>query len=121
MSNVRGLVVLNLENNKLDGTIPDALSTWSDLEYLNMGGNKLHGSIPYVHNNTNLQVLLMRRNKLTKNDGPLGVTPYDRFGNVRLDSVDISDNNFEGPFPLSVFGHNLTYLGQSLPPSAPFL
>jgi len=69
-----GLTLLNLTNNKLDGTIPGNLGSLTDLQELYLAHNNLSGSIlEHLGNSTSL---------------------------LRL---DLSFNNLQGDVPVEVF------------------
>ncbi|XP_061999294.1 receptor-like protein 7 [Rosa rugosa] len=116
--NLTKLSFIDLRSNKLDGNIPASLFSLPLLDYLWMSENKFEGSIPsfsgaknvnfidlsyngltgtinstHWGNLTKLSELNLRSNKL---DGNI---PASLFSLPLLRSLDLSSNQFSGPFP----------------------
>ena len=70
------LILINLNNNMLEGNLPLSLTTCSSLESLYISSNSLSGSISSYFNHSNFP---------------------------KLKSIDLSKNEFTGQFPSSVF------------------
>ena len=87
---------LVLISNQLSGSIPSAIGTISELEFLILQSNQLSGDIPIsIGNLPNLTQLLLGGNQFT---GPL--PPI--FGNlISLQTLFLNDNQFTGPIPAS--------------------
>ena len=105
---------LFLENNGLEGTIPD-LSALTSLTSLNLGFNMLNGPIPDLSAQTSLTYISLRENQLTgsvselnslvslthvylDNNRLTGQIP-DLGSLTGLTSVYLSDNRLTGPIP----------------------
>ncbi|KAG5252191.1 LRR receptor serine/threonine-protein kinase [Salix suchowensis] len=56
LENLVSLQVLDLQNNSLDGIVPDDLGDLEDLHLLNLENNKLQGTLPQSLNRENLEV-----------------------------------------------------------------
>ncbi len=89
-----GVTEINLNRNLLNGHLPPALASLSNLEILRMSGNGLAGPIPVALANlaalTNLE---LNDNQL---DGPIP----PQLGNLaNLVWLDLSANNLTGPIP----------------------
>jgi len=96
----RGQVVgIDLELNKLGGTIPSELAILTHLKRLDIGSGNLEGSIPVELYNTltNLEALFARSNRL-ETEISTGVG-----GLQSLTELDLSYNNIRGALP-SEFG-----------------
>ena len=83
---------LNLENNGLNGPIPD-LRTLTSLTSLNLGINRLSGSIPDLSASAGLTFLSLQQNQLT------GGVP-DLTSLVSLRHLDLGDNQLTGRIPV---------------------
>ncbi|XP_052486401.1 receptor-like protein 6 [Gossypium raimondii] len=127
--NLSFLYVLDSSKNKLDGTIPDCIGTFSDpllvvLRTLNLNGNQLEGSVPRSlkncyslevldlgNNNINdtfpywlgtlphLQVLVLRSNRFHGDIQNFSGT--FSFSSLRM--IDLSRNEFSGHIPPELF------------------
>ncbi|XP_054811835.1 probable leucine-rich repeat receptor-like protein kinase At1g35710 isoform X2 [Prosopis cineraria] len=88
------LLVLNLQYNKLSGSIPQSIGMLSRLQYLSLEGNNFSGSIPQsLGHCTNLSVLSMALNNLS------GIIPPS-FGRLtNLTDVRFHRNNLHGDLP----------------------
>ena len=84
---ITNLCYVDFSNNKLTGSIPEEVSTWSGLNYLHLGGNALTGSIPIHWGGAQfLGDLELSRNKLT-GPGSLGALQS-------LSNLDNGDSSF---------------------------
>ncbi|KAB2032416.1 hypothetical protein ES319_D05G371700v1 [Gossypium barbadense] len=128
--NLSFLSVLDLSKNKLGGTIPDCLGTFSDqlsvvkLRTVNLNGNQLEGSIPQsLTSCQGLEVLDLGNNNINDTFPYwLGTLPHlqvlvprsNRFhGDIQnfngtfsfssLRMIDLSRNEFTGHIPLELF------------------
>ncbi|CAI0433189.1 unnamed protein product [Linum tenue] len=120
------LSVLSLRKNMFNGTLPDSLSNLENLRVLSLSHNYFRGEVPDFSRLTNLQVLDLEDNDfgtefpqlgnklvtliLSKNkfrDGlPTEISSY-----YQLERLDLSNNNFVGPFPLCLLAlPSVTYL-----------
>ncbi|RKZ74152.1 MAG: hypothetical protein DRQ57_11990 [Gammaproteobacteria bacterium] len=108
------VVALNLNQNRLKGSLPD-LSALTHLEELNLSENRLSGSLPDFSSLTQLKVLALRNNQFS---GPLpalnSLTQLETAsfyhnqlcGQIpelnslsHLKQLDISQNQLSGPIP----------------------
>ncbi|KAE8656045.1 Leucine-rich repeat protein kinase family protein isoform 2 [Hibiscus syriacus] len=93
--NLSWLVELDLSKNSLYGSMPEELKKLRGLRKMIMGGNELKGNLPIdlFSSLVELQVVDLSRNKL---DGDLSGAIWSM---PKLQSFDVSSNNFTGPFP----------------------
>jgi hypothetical protein len=85
---------INLQENNLQGTLPDDFSLVTDLEVLNLAGNFLVGEIPSsLYGLATLRILDLSHN------GLVGVISDDIYHLTSLESLILSSNSFEGPLP----------------------
>lgn len=88
---VLGLV---LDDNNLNGTLPQEIGDFSELIGLVLSDNELEGAIPAeIGNLTALEALILRGNELT------GTIPPEVNGLTSLDELDLSGNNMNGNIP----------------------
>lgn len=90
------IAFLDLSNNRLQGSIPDALGNITSLRILYLDNNRLHGEIPKsIDNLCKLQEIILNGNNLS------GVLPPNLLAcaNHRLEFVDFSNNQFIGSLP----------------------
>ncbi|XP_056173206.1 receptor-like protein Cf-9 homolog [Syzygium oleosum] len=116
---------LYLSNNNLSGNMPPCFGNMTNLEYLNLSGNKLQGSLPrslvkcgnlltLILNDNEfsdifphwleapyLRALILRSNKF---HGSINLTTFGPSFPF-LDYLDLSFNNFTGPWPTQVFSN----------------
>ncbi|PKI34568.1 hypothetical protein CRG98_045105 [Punica granatum] len=86
-----GLKTLDLSRNSFQGQIPLSLSNCRMLEVLDVGNNQIEGGFPcYLKNTTELRVLVMRGNKLS---GQIGCPDINSTWDL-LQIVDLASNNF---------------------------
>ncbi|XP_020538042.1 receptor-like protein 15 isoform X1 [Jatropha curcas] len=85
---------LNLQGNKITGSIPTTLFNSSYLRILNLKNNFLSGEIPtFVVKNSDLRVLLLGENSLS------GLIPAQLCQFNKMAMLDLSQNSFSGPIP----------------------
>ncbi|XP_078151013.1 uncharacterized protein LOC144546339 isoform X2 [Carex rostrata] len=90
---LNNLAEVYLSNNKLSGQIPSTIDGCQLLQILHLDGNQLNGSIPLsLSNMVGLQDLDISNNALS---GPVP----DFNGQMKLQYLNISFNNFEGELP----------------------
>ncbi|KAL4298625.1 hypothetical protein S245_058012 [Arachis hypogaea] len=90
------LTTLNLNGNNLEGLLPKSLSKCSGLVDLDLGNNQFEDTFPnWLQNISNLEILVLRGNKL-----------YGQIANLKSENIfpsliifDISCNNFSGSLP----------------------
>ena len=94
---------LYLENNNLNGPLPDSLGQLNQLQELALSGNQLNGSIPdSLEHLIRLQVLYLSGNRL---DGSIP----NSLGNLRkLQGLYLNNNQLQGSIPESL--GNLEFL-----------
>ncbi|KAK2983465.1 hypothetical protein RJ640_006478 [Escallonia rubra] len=126
LSSLPVLAVLRLKNNSLSGSLPNSLSRLKSLRVLVLSMNHLSGEVPNLGNLTYLQVLHLEDNNLgphfpnvshklvslvlRKNRFGFGL-PDDLRTFYQLHKLDISSNEFVGPFAPSLLSLPwLTYL-----------
>nr|CAD1826145.1 unnamed protein product [Ananas comosus var. bracteatus] len=85
---------LNVANNYLEGPIPDNLSSCVNLNSLNAHGNKLNGTIPRSFKKLESMTYLNLSSNNLK--GPIPIE-LSRIGN--LDTLNLSDNHLAGYIP----------------------
>ncbi len=93
------VTVLNLEWNRLLGTIPPELGSLSNLEELNLGNNHFTGTIPLELSGLhNLEELDLGGNWLT------GTIPPELSRLANLTSLSLADNELTGSIPPELSG-----------------
>ncbi|XP_009346360.2 receptor-like protein EIX1 isoform X2 [Pyrus x bretschneideri] len=100
----KNLHVLHLENNLLDGEIPDCLSYWPNLTTVNLEDNNLTGKIP-----SSIGDLLSLRSLYLRNNSLSGELPVSLQNCEWLILLDLAGNKFAGGIPIW-FGPSLTVL-----------
>ena len=91
---------INLNGNLLEGPLPQSLVNCIDLEVLDLGNNKINGAFPYwLGSLQKFQVLVIRSNRF---QGCIG-NPKTKFPFPNLRIIDISNNQFNGPLPITYF------------------
>ncbi|XP_038985177.1 probable LRR receptor-like serine/threonine-protein kinase At3g47570 [Phoenix dactylifera] len=106
LTNCSNLQVLQLDDNRLRGTLPSSIANLSTtLQWLVLGGNQISGSLPSdIGKFFNLTLLDLGRSHLT------GSIP-DSVGELRsLQRLYLSNNKLSGPIPTSI--GNLTQLSE---------
>ncbi|KAK6128732.1 hypothetical protein DH2020_037526 [Rehmannia glutinosa] len=104
-SNLTSLLRFDASENNLTGKIPESLAGLS-LESLHLNDNFLEGEIPEVLAlNPNLTELRLFNNRIS------GVLPEFLGMNSDLEEIDVSNNNLEGPLPQNLcYRKKLQYL-----------
>ena len=98
-----------VSNNELVGTIPSALGAISQMTMLDLGNNYFTGSVPLelFENMTKLEQIYLNKNFLTG--------PIPNVASINLEIYDISNNQFDGVVPHSIFQlPNLTSFSSSV-------
>ncbi|KAK6156000.1 hypothetical protein DH2020_010248 [Rehmannia glutinosa] len=96
-SSQKKLVILDLSQNKLSGTIPAAVGDFGSLQLLNMARNSFLGSIPEnIGNLKSLSILDLSENQLN------GSIPSEIGGLASLDELRLEKNSLVGNIPLSI-------------------
>lgn len=105
LSNLSGLILLELSDNSFQGPIPPELGTLANLELLSIEGNGIQYEIPGSFSKlSELRYINLRSNQLHGN------LPASLFYNcTQLSYIDLSDNSFTGRIPLEI-GNHLLYL-----------
>ena len=116
MCGCQALKVLGLVDNAVEGTIPDCLLDFTQLQTLHLGGNRLTGAVP-AFSAASLRSLDLSRNALSgvpafgKLMQATGLTEVDYFGNrlsgglgglaghPALVVLDVHDNKLSGRVP----------------------
>ena len=94
LGGLSNLKVLSFDNNQLTGPIPPELSNLSNLTGLTLERNGLDGTIPYeLGELANLTELTFRTNELT------GYIPYELGNLTNLLNLDLSANELTGEIP----------------------
>ncbi|KAL8216252.1 hypothetical protein R6Q57_023089 [Mikania cordata] len=131
LGSLSSLTVLSFKNNSFDGILPFSLSRLVSLRVLDLSGNRLSGDVPVDYKNlTNLQILNLESNQfgpsfpvlhhrllvlsLRMNRFTNGIQGYDLHSFYQLQKLDLSSNEFNGPFPDYLFSlPSLSYLNIS--------
>ncbi|XP_017979845.1 PREDICTED: receptor-like protein 12 [Theobroma cacao] len=93
-----GLKNLNLNSNHLEGPLTRSISNCKDLEVLDLGNNKINDTFPHwIVALSELQVLVLHSNKF---QGLIGASKNPQ-SLSKLRIIDLSQNNFFGPLPIS--------------------
>ncbi|CAH8349182.1 unnamed protein product [Eruca vesicaria subsp. sativa] len=91
---------LFLQNNNFTGTIPDTFLDW--VLILDLSNNKLSGSIPqFVNNTQDISILLLRGNDLT------GSIPRELCDLSNIKLLDLSNNKLNGSIPSCLYNLSL--------------
>ncbi|KAL5978308.1 hypothetical protein ACLOJK_029425 [Asimina triloba] len=94
------LELLNLNGNRLQGKLPEALSNCRYLEVLDVGNNRLSSPFPYSHLDilSNLRVLVLRSNNFS---GSLSKLCNASAPELRI--IDLASNRFSGTLSADCF------------------
>ncbi|KAM4125991.1 hypothetical protein ACB094_01G354500 [Castanea mollissima] len=94
------LRMINFSENKFQNRLPTSLANLMMLEAIDLGVNQFNDSFPYWFGNLpNLMVLCIRSNKF---NGPIVIPNAEyKFPNLRV--LDLSNNSFSGKLPLEIF------------------
>lgn len=94
LSNLTGLHILDIVDNKLFGIIPPEFSSLRRLHRLHLEGNHLHGPIPDSFSQlSKLNVLHIKDSNITGSLSP------SIFSNCTLEILDLSSNSLNGKIP----------------------
>lgn len=98
LGNLTSLQELRLHHNGLSGAIPSSLGLPRDMSYFNLEFNQLTGVIPAsIWNLSSLVLFSVMYNMLS------GTMPPDAFAAMpHLHQIQINNNQFHGPFPVSI-------------------
>ncbi|KAJ0099182.1 hypothetical protein Patl1_20094 [Pistacia atlantica] len=100
------LVKLNLTGNKLSGSVPTGFGNLTGLTHLDLSCNKLTGELPSsLSQMLNLVGLYVQQNSFS---GPLDGLFSNSIMAWRIDTMNLSNNVFDGALPRSL--GNLSYL-----------
>ncbi|KAH1148596.1 hypothetical protein GYH30_043298 [Glycine max] len=100
LGNLLYLLDMSLSQNKFQGNIPSELGKLKFLTSLDLSGNSLRGTIPSTFGELkSLETLNLSHNNLSGD-----LSSFDDM--IRLTSIDISYNQFEGPLPKTVAFNN---------------
>lgn len=93
------LKVLELNNNELEGGLPEEVGKMATLEQLLLFCNRLNGTLPSsLSNCTRLKTLNLRDNSLV---GEISVVDYSNL--TQLTTLDLGNNNFTGKLPIGLY------------------
>ncbi|KAL6501303.1 hypothetical protein OROHE_024950 [Orobanche hederae] len=115
---------MNLLNNRLSGSLPLSLASFSSLQILLLGGNNFSGLIPFSIGELHHAVTLdFSRNSLT------GQIPHEIAKCVHLNYLDLSQNNLSGSIPeeisniriLNYLNLSQNHLNDTIPQSFAFM
>ncbi|KAG5525269.1 hypothetical protein RHGRI_031822 [Rhododendron griersonianum] len=96
-SSLPHLLILDLENNSLCGTIPSSIGCLSRLTNLSLSTNRLSGSIPPIMGQlSNLKTLKLNQNQIG------GTIPHEIRFLVSLMELTLYSNNLMGTIPASI-------------------
>jgi Leucine-rich repeat (LRR) protein len=88
---------LDLDDNAIGGTLPTTLALMASLGELSLGANRLVGPVPKQFGRmTDLESLYLDENGLT------GTLPFELGSMVSLEDLDLSENELEGPLPIEL-------------------
>ncbi|XP_057771168.1 receptor-like protein Cf-9 homolog [Salvia miltiorrhiza] len=88
---------LDINGNKLKGTLPQTLVNCQALRGIDLGDNEIRGAFPFwMETLPQLRVLILRSNKL---DGEMSAASETEHPFPRLQVLDISRNAFSGSLP----------------------
>ncbi|KAK9175097.1 hypothetical protein WN944_027103 [Citrus x changshan-huyou] len=105
IGNLRGLILLSLFNNDLNGTIPTTVGRLQQLQLLDLSDNNLQGSIPYdLCHLGRLFVLFLNENKLS------GHIPQCLASLISLRELNLGSNKLTSSIPSSLW--SLEYILQ---------
>ncbi|XP_039170498.1 receptor-like protein 43 [Eucalyptus grandis] len=91
---------LHLNGNKFEGLLPRSVINCTQLEALVLSGNKLNDTFPrWLETLPSLRVLVLRSNRL---HGSIG-NPRTEFPFPQLRILDLSSNELTGPLPSTYF------------------
>ena len=99
LGSLTNLILLQLGYNQLSGSIPTGLGGLANLETLSLENNQLSGSIPpRLGNLTNLETLSLESNQLS------GTAPSELGGLINLETLSLESNQLSGTVPSELGG-----------------
>ncbi|XBH75145.1 hypothetical protein VPH35_101958 [Triticum aestivum] len=103
ISNLTGLIVLDLSENQLHSVIPQSIMKMENLQELDLYENNLLGTIPSpITLLKNLEFLFLNDNEFTAGNRLSSTIPPSLFHLVSLLQLDLSRNLFNGTLPLDI-------------------
>ncbi|KAL5207127.1 hypothetical protein ABZP36_031562 [Zizania latifolia] len=97
--NLRNLATLDLEGNRINGTIPDSIGQLNTLQDLRLGNNNMSGELPSALSNcTHLITINLKRNNFS---GQLSRVNFSNLSHLK--TLDLLYNRFEGTIPESIY------------------
>ncbi|XP_057725017.1 receptor like protein 22-like [Arachis stenosperma] len=91
--NVTSPNIINLSHNKFTGTFPQCLANRSSLTDLDLQMNKLHGTLPDIFKPVTPETLNLNGNQFR------GLLPKSLSNSMYLVDLDLGNNQFEDTFP----------------------
>ncbi|XP_031378619.1 receptor-like protein 18 [Punica granatum] len=96
------LKMISLSQNNFGGKLPRSLANCSRLEFIDFADNQMNDTFPsWLGSLPELRVLILRSNQL---HGAIG-KPNSNFSFQNLRIIDLSRNSFSGNLPLGYFQH----------------
>jgi hypothetical protein len=99
------LKYLNLEENRLSGTLPTEIALLTNLETILLSKNLMIGSVP-----TQFQQLTNLKEFRLANTGLGGVFPTELVTLTNLNRLEMGGNNFKGMFVIWWFSYTLSVI-----------
>ncbi|CAN0918407.1 LRR receptor-like serine/threonine-protein kinase ERECTA [Linum grandiflorum] len=107
IGNLKGLISIDLRENRLSGQIPDEIGDCSSLKSLDLSLNQIYGDIPFsISKLKQLEYLILKNNQLI---GPIPST-LSQIPNLKV--LDLAQNKLGGEIPRLIYWNEvLQYLG----------
>ncbi|KAK4484211.1 hypothetical protein RD792_011433 [Penstemon davidsonii] len=93
LGNLTSLQRLEINNNKLQGSIPLNFCDLKNLYYLSLFGNKLYGQLPSCLGD------LISLREIYLEDNAFNSIPTNFWSNELIQKIDLDNNLFDGPMP----------------------